>query len=163
MPQLTIRRLRAADAAPIAAAFVGWNKLPAQYEKYDAENREGWRITLVALHDEAVVGYGNLLTASYHEPFRAAGIPEINDLNVIPPLQGTGIGRALIAALEDVARALGYARIGIGVVLTPDYAKAQRLYPRLGYAPDGDGPKQTDEGPETHFIKSLGEAPRSGT
>ena len=33
--------------------------------------------------------------------------------------------------------------IGIGVGLTPDYAAAQHLYPKLGYVPDGLGTHQT--------------------
>ena len=143
------------DAPLIAEAFRSWNKTTAQYQQYFAENLEGWRLTLVAFEGEVVIGYGNLLLKSYYDPFREQGIPEINDLNVVVPRQAQGIGRRLIAELEAEALRRGYAQIGIGVVLHPDYARAQRLYPRLGYVPDGRGAHATEWGDEVNFVKRL--------
>jgi GNAT superfamily N-acetyltransferase len=140
----------------IYQAFKSWNKTLRQYEHYFSENQQGIRVTLVAELEGRVVGYGNLLKDSYYRPFKDGGIPEINDLNVVTDLQGQGIGRELIKELEALARAQGHAVIGIGVGLGSDYAKAQRLYPRLGYESDGRGNQVTEWGDETHLVKQLG-------
>jgi len=154
MPVST-RWILESDAPLIAEAFRSWNKTLAQYQQYFAENIEGWRLTLVAFEGETVVGYGNLLLKSYYDPFRELGIPEINDLNVVTPRQAQGIGRRLIQELEAEAMRRGYRQIGIGVGLSPDYARAQRLYPRLGYVPDGRGVHATEWGDEMDFVKDL--------
>jgi Acetyltransferase (GNAT) family len=71
--------------------------------------------------------------------FLAAGIPEIQDFNVLPHFRRRGIGTHLMDEAErkvsersDVA--------GIGVGMSPDYGAAQRLYILRGYVPDGKGP-----------------------
>jgi GNAT superfamily N-acetyltransferase len=154
MPTLT-RWMLESDAALIAEAFRSWNKTQAQYEKYYAECGQGWRLLRLALEEGVVVGYGNLLLESYFEPFKAQGIPEINDLNVVEKRQGQGLGRRLIAELEAEAMSRGYKQIGIGVVLHPDYARAQGLYPSLGYVQDGTGVHPTVWGDEIHYVKRL--------
>jgi GNAT superfamily N-acetyltransferase len=71
--------------------------------------------------------------------FARLGIPELQDLNVLPEYRGRGIGAALVAACEDGARARGATEIGLAVGLGKSYGPAQRLYVRLGYMPDGNG------------------------
>ncbi|PAE14571.1 GNAT family N-acetyltransferase, partial [Virgibacillus sp. 7505] len=66
-------------------------------------------------------------------------MPEVNDLVVFPPYRRRGVGQALIHALEQLSRDLGYQTVGLGVGLYKDYGSAQRLYARLGYIPDGHG------------------------
>jgi hypothetical protein len=39
--------------------------------------------------------------------------------------------------------------------VTADYDAAPRLYPKLGYAPDGRGVHRTAHGDVTYFTKSL--------
>jgi GNAT superfamily N-acetyltransferase len=153
MPQ--IRRMTADDPGSLADAFASWNKPESQFQDYWAENQSGQRVTLIAWEGATLMGYGNLLRRSYYPPFAADGIPELNDLNVVPGSHGQGIGTLLIRALEDEARRQGYPRIGLGVGLTPSDARAQRLYPHLGYRLDGRGPIQTQWGPEAHLIKEL--------
>jgi len=53
--------------------------------------------------------------------------------------RGFGIGRQLVVQLEGRARLEGYREIGLGVGLYREYGPAQRLYSKLGYAPDGRG------------------------
>lgn len=67
------------------------------------------------------------------------GIPEIQDLNILPAFRRRGLATALIKWCEGVARAKGKETIGIGVGLTADYGPAQILYTNLGYVPDGHG------------------------
>jgi GNAT superfamily N-acetyltransferase len=58
---------------------------------------------------------------------------EIKRMYVVPRARGRGVARALLVALEDEARRLGYliARLDTG----PHQPHAQRLYERAGYRP----------------------------
>ncbi|WP_211335879.1 GNAT family N-acetyltransferase [Nocardia pseudobrasiliensis] len=138
--EITIRTLDTADPRTISAAFtaLGWIKPLELYLRYLAEQRANRRICLVAERSGAFAGYCTLVWESSYAPFRAEGIPEISDLNVLPEYRDRGIGTRLLDTIEELARARGE-RIGIGVGLTADYGAAQRLYCRRGYLPDGRG------------------------
>lgn len=140
MATLTIRPLRASDPPIIASAFtaIGWRKPREQYERYLAEQQAGRRDVRVAWLEGRFAGYVTLSWEPSYPPFRAEGIPEIQDLNVLPAFRGTGIGSALLDAAEALA-AERAAAVGIAVGLGPDYGAAQRLYVRRGYVPDGRG------------------------
>ncbi len=94
---------------------------------------------MLATIEDSVVGYGSLVLDSAYPPFRAKGIPEINNLVVAAEFRRHGIGSALIDALEAEARRAGRVEIGIGFGLYPDYGPAHRLYVKLGFVPDGLG------------------------
>lgn len=150
-----IRRMTRGDIGAIADTFARMNKRREQYERYFGENQSGRRVTLVAVAGEEVVGYANLLWESGYQPFRLEGIPEINDLNVIDEWRKRGVGTALIREAERVAGRAGRTVVGIGVGLTPDYSAARRLYPKLGYVPDGRGAHSTRYGAVTYLTKTL--------
>ena len=61
---------------------------------------------------------------------------EIKRMYVVPEGRGRGLGIALLQALEDAARELGYsvARLDTG----PRQPKAERLYRSAGYEPIGN-------------------------
>ena len=61
---------------------------------------------------------------------------EIKRMYVLPEARGRGLGRALLIALEDEARRLGYAiaRLDTG----PQQPGAQRMYEDAGYRPIGN-------------------------
>ena len=61
---------------------------------------------------------------------------EIKRMYVVPEARGRGVGRVLLAALEELARDLGYpvARLDTGA----EQPGAQRMYERAGYAPVPD-------------------------
>jgi GNAT superfamily N-acetyltransferase len=149
--EIMIAPMTADDIDPIVAAFTSWGKTQAQYERYFNEQRQNIRILLVAWAAETVIGYGTLIWESPHEPLRARGAPEIMDLNVKTRYQGQGIGSALIAAAEREVKARGGQVIGISVEQTPNYAAANRLYPKLGYQPVG----HTNNGVLLHLMKTL--------
>ncbi|HEX5377117.1 MAG TPA: GNAT family N-acetyltransferase [Phenylobacterium sp.] len=137
---LEITPLRADDPPVFEAAFdaIGWNKPAAQYERYLDEQTADVRPVLVARVDGAFAGYVTVLWESGYGPFGEAGIPEIQDFNVLPRFRRQGIGTALM----DAAEALIATRsdvAGLGVGLYPDYGPAQRLYILRGYLPDGRG------------------------
>ena len=136
-----IRPLEERDILPLVAAFaaIGWsNKTAAQYERYLAEQREGKRVTPLAFVDDHFVGYLNVVWECDYPPFREAAIPEIQDFNVLPDFQRRGIGSALMDEAERIA-AERSPIVGIGVGMTADYGRGQRLYVQRGYVPDGLG------------------------
>jgi GNAT superfamily N-acetyltransferase len=135
-----IHQLRADDISAISAAFAafGWDRPPAQYEGYLAEQRQGEREVLVAWRDDTFVGYVTVVWNSGYAPFREAGIPEIADFNVLPTFRRQGIGSLLLDEAERrIAERSPVAGIGVG--MTADYGAAQRLYVKRGYVPDGRG------------------------
>ncbi len=152
---ISIKKMTTQDPSALRDAFVLWNKPLEQYQTYLTENQAGWRVTLIAWQGTELLGYGNLLWRSYYEPFVAEGIPEINDLNVVPARQAQGIGRQLITELEALAKNGRHARIGIGVGLGSGYERARALYPRLGYVADGRGIHKSIWGDEIYMVKPL--------
>jgi GNAT superfamily N-acetyltransferase len=75
---------------------------------------------------------------SSYKPFHEKSIPEIKDLNVLPPFQKQGIGSELLDTAEEAAK-IQANLVGIGVGLYEDYGTAQKLYINRGYRPDGRG------------------------
>jgi GNAT superfamily N-acetyltransferase len=84
-------------------------------------------------------GYAMLNWTPKYAPFKKLGIPEIQDLNVIPAFRQRGIATDFIKHCEDEARQKGYEEMGIAFGLHSSYGAAQRLYIKLGYIPDGQG------------------------
>ncbi len=137
---LTIRPITLADCETIAAAFAaqGWDKPAAQYRRYLHEAAAGRRAIFVAEVSGQFAGYVTLVWESDYPAFKARGIPEIVDLNVLKMFQRRGIASALMDAAEALAATRSLA-VGIGMGLTSDYGPAQRMYIRRGYMPDGRG------------------------
>jgi GNAT superfamily N-acetyltransferase len=141
------------DIGRIAQTFAGWHKLRSQYERYFAEQSDGRRTVIVALHAGEVVGYVTAVRDSDYAPFREAGIPEIVDLNVIAEHQNRGIGAALIRAAEQAVIDQGKYTSGLSVEQSAAYADAGRLYSKLGYGADGRGITVHDN--ELHLTRRL--------
>jgi ribosomal protein S18 acetylase RimI-like enzyme len=138
MDELQIRAMTDEDPAVMGAAFAraGWDKTVAGFERYLAMQRSGERDVFVATIDGEFAGY---VTLTWDPPYdHGAGIPEIQDLNVLPAYRRRGIGNALMDAAESRAAERGDV-VGIGVGLYVDYGSAQRMYVRRGYLPDGRG------------------------
>ena len=136
-----MRVLTAADAGPIAGVFaaLGWpGKTADLYRRYLDEQEQGLRVAFVARWASQFAGYLTVCWTSAYQPFRAAGIPEIVDVNVIPRFRR----RRIASALMDTAERLIASRCdtaGLGVGLYADYAAAHLMYLRRGYLPDGRG------------------------
>ncbi len=104
------------------------------------EQAAGRRAVLIAVQQDGVLaGYGMLNWMPLYPLYRKLGVPEIQDVNVVPERRRRGVATALIRHAEISARAQGCAHIGISVGLNADYGPAQRLYVKLGYMPDGHG------------------------
>lgn len=138
--EITLRALRAKDAALVAAAFSaqGWHKPAAQFLTYLRQQEAGDRDVLVAEMNGDFAGYVTIVWESDYLPFRVASISEIVDLNVLLKYRRQGVATAMLDKAERrIARRSPIAGIGVG--MTAAYGAAQILYVRRGYRPDGRG------------------------
>ncbi|GIQ68726.1 GNAT family N-acetyltransferase [Xylanibacillus composti] len=146
-----IRRMQQEDIRVIHQALADnqMGKPLAYIERCWAEHQSGARVTLIALRRKQFAGWLHLLAHSNYPPFQAAGIPEINNFEVLPAYRKQGVGKELMDAIEQIAFAQ-YPEVGIGVGMNASYGQAQRLYVRRGYMPDGrglyDGQRQVQQG-----------------
>ena len=94
-------------------------------------------VFLVGYRDgEAVCGGGVKRSPASGRCPQPDGACEIKRMYVVPGARGHGVARALLRALEDAARGLGYdvARLDTG----PRQPDARGLYESEGYAPIGN-------------------------
>jgi GNAT superfamily N-acetyltransferase len=90
---------------------------------------------LVAWDDNIPVGHAFIAWSGTD-----LGLPEIQDVFVLPERRGEGVGTALARAAEKTASARGHDRCSIGVGVAN--AGARRLYERLGYTRADVPPKR---------------------
>ena len=89
---------------------------------------------LVAWDGDDPVGHAHVAWQGH------GGIPEIQDLYVLPERRRQGVASALTAAAEHAAAARGDLRVGLTVSVGHD--AAQQMYRRLGYADSGEEPRR---------------------
>ncbi len=131
-----IRQATEADIPLLYGLRAG--KTPGYFERCLEEQRDGRRqVFIVALAGDAA--YGMLNWQPQYALYKKLGMPEIQDIYVIPRARRQGAAGALIAHCENLAREKNCEHIGISVGLYADYGPAQRLYAKLGYLPDGYG------------------------
>jgi ribosomal protein S18 acetylase RimI-like enzyme len=136
--RVSVRPARSQDAeAVIAADRLTWTSATSP-----APPPQDWTVTdptavvrdlLVAELDGRVVGYVRLIRASdlpSHQHVRA-----LEGLAVHPDAQGRGVGRALVLAAVEAARAAGARKLSLRV-LGPN-APARALYARCGFVEEG--------------------------
>jgi ribosomal protein S18 acetylase RimI-like enzyme len=135
-----IRPLCENDPEMISTAFteIGWDKPLVQYEQYIKEQRKGSCNVLIATINDQFAGYITIRWQPNYSHFRELGIPEIQDLNVLPHFRERGIGTSLLSQAEKLVSERSQI-VGIGVGMYSDYGNAQRLYIKKGYVPDGRG------------------------
>lgn len=138
--RLQLRALVERDASTISRAFgeAGESKPAQRFLEYHIEQRCGIRECWVAWVDSDVAGYVTLHWNPLYPGVAGKGIPEIQDLNVIPSFRRRGIATRLLECAEQAARGRS-PLVAIGVGLHPGYNAAQRLYVKRGYVPDGLG------------------------
>jgi len=140
--EVSIRRMGGTDPPIMSAAFasIGWSRSKpiGTFETYLREQTEGHRDVLVAVVGSEFAGYVTVNWESRYPPFAADGVPEVQDLNVLPVFRGRGIAARLVEEAEQIA-AKRSAVVGIGVGLHPGYNVAQRMYVKRGYVPDARG------------------------
>ncbi len=109
------------------------------FERCLEEQAAGNRDVLLIFTENKLAGYCQYQRRPQYQPFRSLKIPEIQDLFIRPDYRQNGFATKLIEYCEDKALKEGHDMIGIGVGLYSSYGKAQRLYMKLGYQPDGGG------------------------
>ena len=144
IPEAAIKSFSASDIPIIVDAFgrANWPKPAAIFETYLQEQLTGARLVWVAYVNDQFAGYVTLNWQSQYESFAAARIPEIMDLNVLPPFRKVGVGSMLLDIAEkEAATKSEVVGIGVGLYAGEDggYGSAQRLYVKRGYIPDGQG------------------------
>ena len=144
IPEAAIKSFSASDIPIIVDAFgrANWPKPAAIFETYLQEQLTGARLVWVAYVNDQFAGYVTLNWQSQYESFAAARIPEIMDLNVLPPFRKVGVGAILLDIAEkEAATKSEVVGIGVGLYAGEDggYGSAQRLYVKRGYIPDGQG------------------------
>ena len=68
------------------------------------------------------------------------GVPELQDLYVLPERRGEGVGTSLVAAAEQAVAARGHGRSSLST--SDENTGARRLFERLGYERAGVPPKR---------------------
>ncbi len=135
---ISITRLHSSEIAEVGMALAVLNKSVEQYQQYFEEQVAGRRLVLIARWDHVVAGYVTVSWLPEYPPFRDAGVPEIQDFNVLPAFRRRAIGTKLMDEAERLILERSFV-IGIGVGLHHDYGAAQRLYVKRGYVPDALG------------------------
>lgn len=88
---------------------------------------------MVAPHGVFLIGYedGEPIAIGGLRPLDEDGVCEIKRMFVVPRARSRGAGRALLAALEDAARELGYARVRLDA--GPEQRHSRALFADAGY------------------------------
>lgn len=138
--KVEIHTLSETDIDDLVRSFAShdWHKPRSTFEAYLKEQENKTRQAFVA-RSNIVLGYVTLNWHSCYQPFLTKGIPEIMDLNVLPPFRRQGIGSTLMDTAENCAQKTSRV-VGIGVGLYEGYGEAQKLYVKRSYIPDGLGP-----------------------
>ena len=138
--QLCVREAVEGDLASMRARFGlnGWRKPHGYFEGlFEAAARDELCLG-IAVDGEDYVGHLKVVWRPDYLGFRSAGIPEIQDLAVLPDYRRHGLGSRLLGWAEQrIATRSEVAGIGVG--LYADYGPAQRMYVGRGYVPDGAG------------------------
>ena len=141
---ISIRTFSAPDIPIIVNGFqqANWPKPATLFETYYQEQLKCERLIWIAHVDDQFAGYVTLKWKSHYKPFANASIPEIMDLNVLPPFRKAGVGSMLLDTAEkEVVTKSDIVGLGVGLYGGTDggYGAAQRLYVKHGYIPDGKG------------------------
>jgi len=136
----TIENLTAERVAWIVREHrrTGWQKRDGYFEGCWGAQQRGAILFLVSRNREELLGWAKVVWRPEYAPFRDAGIPEIQDLNVLPAHRRKGVATRLLDRAEAFIRDMSPAA-GIAVGLYESYGAAQRLYALRGYVPDGRG------------------------
>ena len=70
-----------------------------------------------------------------YSTFAGAPLVNVHDLAVVPAARGTGVGTALLAAVEEFTRSIGGCKVTLEVSV--ENPRAEALYRRLGYGDPG--------------------------
>jgi GNAT superfamily N-acetyltransferase len=122
---VTVRELKPGEVESVGR-HLPLSRLPQDVEEHSTY--------LVAWEDTVPVGHAHIAWGGTH-----LGLPEIQDVFVLPELRRRGIASQLTHSAEAEARARGWDRISLSVSQDGNPA-ASRLYAKLGYVDSGVAP-----------------------
>ncbi len=147
--------IREASATDIPALYALYDAIGKKDEGYFEHAFEAGAVPVMAYEDGELAGFALLNWTPRYSLYRRLGIPEIQDLNVIPARRRKGIARMIVEYCENAARARGCDTMGIAVGLSKDYGPAQIMYIAMGYIPDGNGVTYDREGAQANMPYTL--------
>lgn len=118
--------------------YQNWNKPIEIFERYYNEQNNNIRKVFIAYYKNQIFGYATLLDNADSGAFKNMNIPIIIDFNVFERYQKNGIGNGILEYIENDVKNYSN-KICLGVGLHSGYGKAQRLYAKRNYIPDGSG------------------------
>ena len=114
---------------------LAWAKPDGYFRDCIAAQERGDQVVFLARSGEQLQGYLKVVWKPDYPPFRDRGIPEIQEINVVPASRRKGVATRLMDSAEQLVLERSPV-VGIGVGLHPGYAAAQRMYVLRGYVPD---------------------------
>ena len=108
----------------MSASDLRWSKARTQYQIDEKFRYPDYYISLVTIHDERVVGYGEILK----DPQKRDG--ELT-IHIHPGYQGVGLGTAMMIML--VREATDHQLHGINLVVAAVNTKAVHLFRKFGF------------------------------
>lgn len=107
------------------------DEIPLVDERLPLARLDTAQTYLIAWDGDEPIGHAHLAWDGTH-----VGVPEIQDVFVLPERRGRGIATQLTGAAEEEVRARGFDRISLSVSSEKNDA-ARRLYASLGYEDAG--------------------------
>lgn len=138
---IVIRDMTADEPEIFSAAerAQGWEGVtPEKLNTRVAHRDRGECVLLTAEYNGEPAGYVSVYWNAPAGAYAGMNIPEIVDFNVLVKFRGNGIGWRMMDVCETIA-AERCDRVCLGVGLYRDYGRAQRMYVKRGYIPDGTG------------------------
>jgi GNAT superfamily N-acetyltransferase len=133
----------------------------AAHERRLDHQRRGGFVYLIAWLDGVAVGHvglGFVDGRRVEDLCEFRGYPLVSDLQVMEAHRGKGVGRSLMEALEDVARAAGERGVALDTGTDETFAVSRELYRSMGYRDQGGvflGGWSDPEQPGVHFVDPL--------
>jgi GNAT superfamily N-acetyltransferase len=119
------------DVAPVRTLEASWRRRRPLYQRW---LRGDDAVLLIAEREGRAVGYAMLTVGAGPATWDLGEhVVELETLAVLPEERGAGVGHALIAEAERVAREWGAGALAVGLVHTNEGAR--RFYEREGFGP----------------------------
>jgi len=125
--------LRTGDWATLGESAAAVRTAVFVQEQGIARDDEWDALDATAVHAVATNGLGQPVATGRLLAGDAPGVGRIGRMAVLRPLRGSGLGEAIIEALQQAARARGDTAVVLGA-----QRGAEGFYRRLGYAPEGE-------------------------
>jgi GNAT superfamily N-acetyltransferase len=136
LPRVRVTLRSAAPADADRMQWSGGDASRARHAERIARQELGEAVYVIASIQDCPVAHAFLKWGGKPS---APDYPDIEDIRVLEPLRGCGIGSALLHTCEQVCRQRGFDRVGMAVNPVR-HARAWALYERLGYRTAGTAP-----------------------